>query len=101
MQVVNIFGILRDAFPGATIMASTLDAFTAPLLEAAPQLRLPLVTAEIGDTWVHGVASDADKLSEFRAILRMRRKLEDHFQEATFQNFSRILLKVCFFLFLG
>jgi hypothetical protein len=43
--------------------------------------------------WIHGVASDSVKTAEFRAILRLRRHMSDHYQDAPFVNFSRLLLK--------
>ena len=43
--------------------------------------------------WIHGVASDSVKTAEFRAILRLRRHMTDHYQDAPFVNFSRLLLK--------
>ena len=54
LQVDDIFNRTEAAFPGATVRASTLDAYVEHLQEAAPQLRLPVVTQEIGDTWIHG-----------------------------------------------
>lgn len=39
------------------------------------------------------MASDAGKTAEFRALLRIRRAMSDHWQDAAFKNFSRLLLK--------
>lgn len=73
-QVVDTFRDLRARFPGADVRASTMDAFAAHL----PEVRdvLPVVTAEIGDTWIYGVGSDPLKEAQFRALLRMRGDLE-------------------------
>lgn len=50
---------------------------------------------QIGDTWIHGVGSDASKTSEFLSLQRMRAKLVyDQAQDPAFRNFSRLLLKV-------
>ena len=54
LQVMNIFNITQRNFPGAALQTSTLDAFFAKLLEAAPHANLPVVTGEIGDSWVYG-----------------------------------------------
>lgn len=94
LQVREIFNRTKTAFPDADVFASTLDAFTDALLEASPQLDLPVVTSEIGDTWAYGIASDADKVAEFRALLRMRTATEWKVEEASYRNFSRLLLKV-------
>jgi hypothetical protein len=50
---------------------------------------------QIGDTWIHGIASDAGKVADYRAMQRMRRKLSyDHSQDPAYRNLSRFLLKV-------
>jgi len=64
------FAQLSTKYPGATIQASTMDQFTQKLL--AVKNQLPVVTEEIGDTWIHGTASDPRKLAEFRTLLRLR-----------------------------
>ena len=53
-QVMNIFNITQRNFPGAAVQASTLDAFFEKLLEAAPRTDLPVITREIGDSWIYG-----------------------------------------------
>jgi hypothetical protein len=70
-DIVQQFEALRARFPGALVRASTLDAFAEQLLAAAP--RLPVVTAEIGDTWIHGIGSDPAKVSRLRELSRLRR----------------------------
>ena len=96
MQVLDIFNRTQTAFPGAEVFTSTLDDFTLALQAAAPTLspRLTVVTEEIGDTWVYGIASDADKVAEYRALLRMRTATAWKVEEAAYRNFSRLLLKV-------
>ena len=96
-QVCDIFQRTQAAFPEAEVVASTLDEFTLALQAALPDLKLPVVTEEIGDTWAYGIASDADKVAEFRALLRMRTATEWKVQEAAYRNFSRLLLKVAKF----
>ena len=53
------FDTVRKAFPGAEVVASTLDEFVAQI-EAAPGVRaaLPVLTQEIGDSWIWGCAQD-------------------------------------------
>jgi hypothetical protein len=69
-DVLRVFAQARAAFPGATVKASTLEAFVDAL---EPHVEsFPVVTGEIGDTWIHGVASDPSKMKQYRAIMRMR-----------------------------
>ena len=58
--VAGDFASLAKTFPGATIVASTLDDFL-PFLEAAAPL-LPVIENEIADTWMHGGGSDPQKV---------------------------------------
>lgn len=60
---------------GADVIASTLDAFAHGLVTSGAIAHLPVVTAEIGDTWIHGGASDPEKVARYRALLRVRRAL--------------------------
>lgn len=68
-QVAEVWRDLRRDLPGAHIRASTLDAFGDALWER--RARFPVVTAEIGDSWIHGAASDPVKLARFRALQRL------------------------------
>lgn len=65
-EVLDIHARVRAGFPGARVAAAGLDAFVEELAAAAPRLDLPVVTGEIGDTWIYGIASDPAKLSGAR-----------------------------------
>lgn len=65
---------MQKDYPNAEIVGSTLDAFAA-VLEGAKD-RLPVVTNEIGDTWIHGGATDPKKVGAFERLLALRRKWE-------------------------
>lgn len=69
-EVIERFQQRRERFAHAEVTASTLDAF-ADALETVRD-RLPVVTAEIGDTWIHGVGTDPQKTARFRALQRLR-----------------------------
>ncbi len=95
-QVLDVFQTMQTSFPNAHIVASTLNAF-AEKLEPIRQ-RLPIVTQEIGDTWIHGVGSDPIKVSQFRELLRLRSKWlvekpEIHNQK-WFRGFQNALLMI-------
>ncbi len=76
-QTVDVLRALRHAHPDAEIRASTLDAFGAEMWERREQF--PVITQEIGDSWIHGTASDPQKLAQFRALQR----LHDGFERVT------------------
>ncbi|MBA3944732.1 MAG: DUF5054 domain-containing protein [Herpetosiphonaceae bacterium] len=69
-QVIANFEHLRAQLPGARVVASTLDAFARKLLVIKDQL--PVVRAELGDTWIHGAGSDPWKIARFRELQRLR-----------------------------
>ena len=61
---------LAQQYPDAEIFSSTFDAFFA---EADKERdTLPVVTAEIGDTWLYGIPTDPLKNLQFREISRRR-----------------------------
>ena len=51
-EVATSFAELAARFPGAEVVAATLDDVAAAV--AAGRDHLPVVTAEIGDSWIHG-----------------------------------------------
>ncbi len=95
-QVQQAFAHLRSQFPECEVIASSLDAFTQALLPMAA--RLPVVTAEIGDTWVQGVGSDPVLVSRFRRLSTLRREWLARepklINDPSFKAFSRKLLLV-------
>jgi len=70
-QIAQIYAGLRRRFPRAKVFASDFNAVAQELIDARPQL--PVVTGEIGDTWIHGPGSDPLRMREFREIARLRR----------------------------
>jgi hypothetical protein len=69
-EIHQIYARLRMQFPNAQITASTLTDI-ANAVEPYRD-RLPVVTSEIGDTWIYGVASDPVKLARYREVARLR-----------------------------
>ncbi len=92
--VHHTFAELRAKYPGAEVRASTMDAFARRLNDFSS--ALPVVTDEIGDTWIHGMATDPAKTAGFRALRRWRAaRAEQAFspdEAARFKQFSRALL---------
>ena len=68
-QTVEVLRHMRHANPDADIAASTLDAFGAEMW--ARREQFPVLEREIGDSWIHGAASDPAKLARFRALQRL------------------------------
>lgn len=95
-QVRETYASLRRLFPQARIRAGRLDALADVLWPW--RRRLPAVREEIGDTWIHGAATDPSKIAAFRELSRLRqrwleeRRLRD--DDPRLRAFSRALLSV-------
>ncbi len=71
-EVLDYYRQLRETYPNADVHASTLDAFTQQLRAIKP--TLPVITRELGDTWIHGVGTDPMKVSLFCEYSRLRKR---------------------------
>lgn len=93
-DVQQNFVHMRERLPGAQVFGSTLDAFAERLLTIKEQL--PVLTQELGDTWIHGVGTDPLKVARFRELCRLRRSwlAERRADPAALNKFSRSLLMV-------
>ncbi len=69
-ELVSIYSELGHRFPNAEIVATSLTTI-ADAIEPYRD-RLPVVTEEIGDTWIYGVSSDPLKLARYREVARLR-----------------------------
>ncbi|SEO89304.1 DUF5054 domain-containing protein [Paenibacillus sp. OV219] len=71
-SIHELYERLSEQFPNAAIAASTMDAFASKLIALKDQF--PVVTEEIGDSWIHGAASDPLKIAQYRELLKLRDK---------------------------
>ena len=69
-EIVRIYSELGHRFPNAGIHAASLTEIANAIEPYRNQL--PVVTQEIGDTWIYGVASDPLKVARYREIARLR-----------------------------
>ena len=68
-QVKEIYAGLRERYPNAELKASTLCAVAKELENMKEQL--PVLTQELGDTWIHGMGSAPVRMAKFRALSRL------------------------------
>ncbi len=54
LQILEVLDITSSNFPEDEVLISTLDDFFGPLSAAAPHLKLPVITGEVGDSWIGG-----------------------------------------------
>src|SRR5712692_8024376 len=69
-EIHETYSTLGGRFPNAQISPASLSE----IANAVEPHRgsLPVLTSEIGDTWIHGVASDPLKLARYREVARLR-----------------------------
>lgn len=88
---------LKVKYPGAEIASGTMDEFAEVVLEHIDEL--PVVTEELGDTWIHGVATDPYKTGAYYELLRLRDQWEKEEPGAVdsqaWREFCSGLLMVC------
>ena len=70
-EIAAIYTKLRAQFPGAEIKPATMNDVAAAVDQVRG--RLPVVTSEIGDTWIYGCASDPYKVARYRSAARLRK----------------------------
>jgi len=71
-EIRSIYADLKKQFPNAEISPASLTE----IANAVDPFRgnLPVVTQEIGDSWIHGVASDPLKVARYREVARLRER---------------------------
>lgn len=68
-QTAEVLRRLQAVHPQAAVSAATLEDYGALLWEARD--RFPALDIEIGDSWIHGIASDPAKTARFLALQRL------------------------------
>lgn len=68
-QTAEAYRDMRRLEPGAIIRAATLEDYGAILWEKRE--RFPVLELELGDSWIHGSASDPLKTAKFLALQRL------------------------------
>jgi hypothetical protein len=71
-MVLQSYQKLRERFPEAELLASSMDSFAEVLRTVQDQL--PVITAEIGDTWIQGAGTDPTKMRHYRALLPLAKE---------------------------
>jgi len=71
-QVENIFSDLRRRYPGKKVMAASLNDVARLLI--GYEKHFPVLTGEIGDTWIHGMGSAPDRMAKVRALYRLHKQ---------------------------
>lgn len=71
-EIAQTFANLRSCFSNAEVIATNLTVVANEV--ARRTYSLPVVTQEVGDTWIHGIASDPLKVARYRTVSRLRQQ---------------------------
>jgi hypothetical protein len=84
-EIKACYAWLRTIFPRAQIVPTNLSTIAAAL----EPLRsgLPVVTKEMGDTWIYGVGSDPGKVARYREMCRLR---QEWLSKGSFKSGDRV-----------
>ena len=69
-EIAATYADLAKRFPNAEIVSCTLSEMANAVHPHRD--KLPVVTQEIGDTWIYGVPSDPLKVARYREVSRLR-----------------------------
>lgn len=69
-EIHQVYADLRKQFPQAQIKAANASEIAAAVEQF--ESTLPVVTQEIGDTWIYGIPSDPLKVARYREAARLR-----------------------------
>lgn len=67
-QIEELYEKLHLQFPDMEITAANMEDVAEAVIPFAKEF--PVISSEIGDTWIHGTGSDPKKVSEYRHLLR-------------------------------
>lgn len=96
-KILAKLSTLQKKYPDYEISAGRLDDIAESLWNVRD--KLPVVEDEIGDTWIHGVATDPFKTAAFRTLCDLKTKwlAEGKLQKDSeeYQKFADNLICVC------
>jgi hypothetical protein len=95
-EIRAYYAWLHSIFPAAKIVSTNLNTIATALQPLRSEL--PVVTKEMGDTWIYGVGSDPGKVGRYRELCRLRR---EWLSKGTFKQGDAVDLALTSKLILG
>jgi hypothetical protein len=71
-EIRKTYALLKLQYPNAEIKATNLTEIANAVWPY--RSNFPVVTQEVGDTWIYGIASDPLKVARYREVARLRQK---------------------------
>lgn len=69
-DTIKAFEKVKSLYPNYTVEAGRMDEYANAIWEKRD--KLPVVTSEIGDTWIHGLATDPYKTGALKELIRLK-----------------------------
>lgn len=79
-QIVKVYAELQEKYPNCEIKVGSISDI-AERVNAIEDL--PVIEGEIGDTWIHGLGTDPEKVSRFKKVQRQFASLGDSKKDLT------------------
>lgn len=89
-DVEKLYQELALSYPDYEIAPSSLDEYAKAFIQVKD--KLPIIESEIGDSWIHGVASDPYKTAALRELFTLKDKW---LKEGTLKVNTSPYLKFC------
>ena len=68
-QIKEIYAAARARYPKANIAATSLNEIAKDMQTMVD--KIPVLTSEIGDTWIYGYTGSPTRMSQYRALSRL------------------------------
>ncbi len=83
-EIYSVYDNLNADYPDYEIIAGDLNTVAQSVVKIKD--TLPIVTSEIGDSWIHGAGTDPQKLSQYKALLRLADTLSNEEKRKVYSN---------------
>ncbi len=95
--IVKNYNKVTAKYPSHEVIASSMDYIAEKLWSV--KNKLPIITSEIGDSWIHGVVSDPYKVAAMKELQKFKRQLLDegklHKSSEEYRTLSNSILSIC------
>lgn len=78
-DTIKAFEKVQSLYPDYDVQAGRMDDYANAIWEV--RHKLPVVTAEIGDTWIHGVGTDPYKTGAVKELINIKNNLPKDTEE--------------------
>lgn len=83
-EIIKVYEELHEKYPDAIIGSGNLNDIALEVMKIED--KLPIVTSEIGDSWIHGVSTDPKKANQYRSLLRISKDWDSKVRELLYES---------------